>query len=288
MSGLGKRFVDAGYDMPKPRIIVDGKPIIEHVISVFSGDHSFVFICSNDHLKETNLEEVLRTSRPNSTIIGIEKHTQGPVYALTHVYDYILDDEEVMISYCDYGMDFDFNNFQNKLREGNFDGAVPCYTGFHPHLLHGNVYAGVRVNEHNVMIDIREKHSFTENPMESHHSVGAYYFRRGSDLKKYHDELLASNIRLNGEAYTSMIYYLYLRDGHNIYVPEVQRFMQWGTPTDLEEYEAWSRYFHKQLGKEKGKTDIPESRERFVKIPYEEKTTEYEKCYTYWENHFTH
>ena len=33
MSGLGIRFKNAGYNEPKPLIMVDGKPIIEHVIN---------------------------------------------------------------------------------------------------------------------------------------------------------------------------------------------------------------------------------------------------------------
>ena len=37
MTGLGKRFRDAGYTDPKPLIDVDGKPMIEHVVSLFPG-----------------------------------------------------------------------------------------------------------------------------------------------------------------------------------------------------------------------------------------------------------
>jgi len=37
MSGFGERFRRAGYDVPKPLIMVDGKPIIAHVVDLFSG-----------------------------------------------------------------------------------------------------------------------------------------------------------------------------------------------------------------------------------------------------------
>ena len=40
MSGVGNRFIEAGYQDPKPLIIVDGKPIIEHVC-----DFSFQTSC---------------------------------------------------------------------------------------------------------------------------------------------------------------------------------------------------------------------------------------------------
>ena len=35
MSGMGNRFINAGYTVPKPLIMVDGKPIIEHVCNLF-------------------------------------------------------------------------------------------------------------------------------------------------------------------------------------------------------------------------------------------------------------
>ena len=52
MSGIGKRFIDAGYTDPKPLIVVDGKPIIEHVCNLFPGENKFTFICNAKHLAE--------------------------------------------------------------------------------------------------------------------------------------------------------------------------------------------------------------------------------------------
>ena len=46
MSGIGKRFIEAGYDLPKPLIIVENKPIIEHVINLFPNEE-YIFICND-------------------------------------------------------------------------------------------------------------------------------------------------------------------------------------------------------------------------------------------------
>jgi NDP-sugar pyrophosphorylase family protein len=286
MSGIGKRFIDAGYERPKPLIKVNGKPIIEYVISMFPGDHDFIFICNREHLDNTDMWSVLKSIKPESRIVSIVPQNKGPVSATTEVFDEIDDEEDLMISYCDYFMEWDFNDFQQKVKSGEFSGAVPCYTGFHPHLLHRNLYAGVNVGADSVMEDIKEKHSFTENPMDGFHSPGAYYFRCGADFKKYSTELLDSEINLNGEVYTSMLYYLYLRDGHKIYVPEVKRFIQLGTPEDLEEFEAWSRYFHKKLVREKLLTDIPEIREHRITIQTPEESEDFRKIHNYWEPYF--
>jgi NDP-sugar pyrophosphorylase family protein len=131
-----------------------------------------------------------------------------------------------------------------------------------------------------------EKHCFTPNPEESHHSSGAYYFRSGELLKRYTRELLDSGNTINGEYYVSMLFPLMLRDGHLITVPEMSHFMQWGTPEDLEEYEAWSRRIHTDLQKKKGRTHIPAEREPHVQIPYGESTAEFKKSYAYWSEHF--
>lgn len=286
MSGVGKRFKDVMYSLPKPLIKVDGKSIIEHVVSMFHGKFDFIFICNKDHLTSTDMRKVLVSLVPNATIISIDEHDKGPVHATTFAHPYIHDDEEVLISYCDYIMEFDMSEMIQKVREGGFAGAVPSYTGFHPHLLHKKLYGGILSDSEGVMLDYKEKHSFTEDPMESHHSVGAYYFRNGKEFKQYSEELTNSDISLNGEKYTSMVYYLYLRDGKKIYVPEVKKFMQWGTPEDLEEFEAWSRYFAKKLAVEKGETSIPVHRDLLVKIPYQEGTDNFMKSYKYWEEYY--
>ena len=44
MSGIGKRFIDAGYTVPKSLIIVEGKPIIEHIINLFPNTLLYVMI----------------------------------------------------------------------------------------------------------------------------------------------------------------------------------------------------------------------------------------------------
>ena len=59
MSGLGTRFVNAGYKDPKPLIIVDNKPIIEHVVNLFPEENDISFICNDKHLKETKMKNIL-------------------------------------------------------------------------------------------------------------------------------------------------------------------------------------------------------------------------------------
>jgi len=99
MSGIGKRFIDAGYDVPKPLIVIDGKPIIQHVVELFPGEDKFTFICNQQHLDHTDMRAVLESIVPNANIIAIKPHKLGPVYAVSQISDQIDDDEEVIVNY---------------------------------------------------------------------------------------------------------------------------------------------------------------------------------------------
>ena len=242
MTGIGKRFIDAGYTTPKPLIEVDGKPIIEHVVSLFPGEKDIIFICNTKHLQETNLREVLNRIAPSGKIVEISPHKKGPVYAVYQLRDMIDDDEEVIVNYCDFGTYWDYKDFLKHTRERNADGAIPSYKGFHPHMLGKINYAFMRDNKQ-WMLEIREKQPFTDNRMNEYASNGTYYFKKGSYVKKYFKQLMDEDINLKGEYYVSMIYNLMVQDGLKVSIYEIQHMQQWGTPGELEEYVEWSEYF---------------------------------------------
>ena len=165
MSGIGKRFIDAGYQDPKPLIKVDGKPIIEHVCNLFPGETKFSFICNAKHLTETNMRDVLSEINPNGNILEIPNHKKGPVYAVQLIEEIIDDEEEIIINYCDFGTYWDYKDFLKHTRERDADGAIPSYKGFHPHMLGSTNYAFMRDKEQ-WMLEIKEKEPFTDDRTE--------------------------------------------------------------------------------------------------------------------------
>jgi NDP-sugar pyrophosphorylase family protein len=247
MSGSGNRFIEAGYKDPKPLIKVDGFPMIEYVINMFPGepDENFIFICRDEHLKNTNMREILKSLKPNCTIVESEPAKLGPVYAVTKAFDYIKDEDQVIVNYCDFFQNWDYLDFKKTVNENQCDGNVVSYIGFHPHLLiENNYYATTKVNENNYASEIREKYSFTKDKTKCPQSGGTYYFKKGSYIKKYFKELIDRDINLNGEYYVSLIYNLMIEDNLKIHVyDKVSHFCQWGTPGDLKAYEYWLEIF---------------------------------------------
>lgn len=250
MAGIGDRFIKTGYTDPKPLIKVDGKPQIEHVINMFPGEENFVFICRNEHLKNSDMEKILRKLKSKCKIIGIDFQKLGPVWGMLEALkkeDY-LDDEPVIVSYCDFSVHWDYEHFKKTMTETNCDVAAISYIGFHPHLSGPQLYASMRVDEKNWMLECREKFSFTENKMDSYQQAGSFYFANGIILKKYLGETIKRNLIVNGEYYISMLTEAIRQDGFKVYVYPLEHFLQWGTPEDMRTYQFWSDYFTSKIG----------------------------------------
>ncbi len=246
MSGVGQRFVDAGFKDPKPLIEIDGKPIIQHVVELFPGESKFTFICNKTHLDTTNMRSILETIAPKANIICIENHKKGPVFAVSQVFNLIEDDEEVIVNYCDFGTYWDYQDFLKHTRQRKADGAIPAYKRFHPHMLGSTNYAFMR-DDKQWMLEIKEKEPFTNNRMNEFASNGTYYFKKGSYIKKYFPLLMERDINLNGEFYVSLIYNLLVTDELSVSIYDVEHMLQWGTPQDVEEYNNWSDYFRRVI-----------------------------------------
>ena len=248
MSGLGQRFIDAGYKVPKPLIEVDGKPIIEHVVNLFPGSTTIKFICNDKHLCDTDIHlcDILHKVCPGGKIYEVPvEGREGPVHAVSLIFDEIAHDKEVIVSYCDYGTDWDYNDFLRDTRSRGADGAVACYRGFHPHMLGADNYAFLKETEigSRFMSSIQEKRPFTNDRMNEYASNGTYYFKTGAIMKTYFKKIMDLGMKVKNEYYVSMVYNLLVADGLLVNIYEIHHMLQWGTPYDLEIYNDWSRYF---------------------------------------------
>lgn len=301
MTGYGSRFVAAGYKDLKPFIKIMGKPVIEWIVKkMYPEDAHFVFVCRGEHLKEdSNMRDRLLGLAPKTTLISIDNWVKkGPVYDVLQAYEMLCvqgnavsdmsvkadsirhktADGEIsgiqeidlrdgfIINYCDFYMTWDYAAFAKEAKERDCSGAIPCYTGFHPHLLPAkNYYASCLTDEDDNLIEIREKYSYKRDKTKAKHSPGTYYFKNGDVMEKYcrilteHEECA-----INGEYYASLPYNFMVQDGLKVWVPaDVEYFCQWGTPEDMEEFVYWtdlirgSREEHTDECKCSGKVLIP-------------------------------
>jgi NDP-sugar pyrophosphorylase family protein len=188
------------------------------------------------------LEETITTFCPTAKIVSIEPHNLGPVHAVLASEDLINDDEQTIVNYCDFTCYWDYSSFKKYITDNNLDGAIPAYRGFHPHTLWSNYYAYLKI-DNNLVTAIQEKTPFTKKPQDEYASSGTYFFKSGKLMKEYFKKCIDLNLKVNDEFYVSMVYEPMIANGLKVSPFELEHFMQWGTPRDLEDYKYWSDIF---------------------------------------------
>ena len=246
MSGFGERFRAGGYTLPKPLIQVDGKTMVEHVVNLFPGGHDFVFICNEEHLADTSLgmRETLNSLAKSANIVSIPSHKLGPVHAVVSAAQELDLNAETIVNYCDFTCTWSFEDFVDDIRERDLDGSVPAYRGFHPHSGGTTNYAYI-IERNMLLRTIREKLPFTPNKVAEFASSGTYYFRSAELMLALLTEQVSAQESVSDEFYVSSSMDLLAKRGGKVGVYEVEHFMQWGTPQDLEEYTYHSAVFEK-------------------------------------------
>ena len=244
MSGFGERFRRAGYEIPKPLIEIENKPIIAHVIDMFPGETDFHFICNQEHLDNLDyrMEELLKKYCPSAKIYGIQPHKMGPVFAVQQIRQNLKLDEPTIVNYCDFTCYWDWSHFKSFVQDSACIGAIPAYKGFHPHSLGNTNYAYIQEDDGWVK-DIQEKQPYTNNRMNEYASSGTYYFSSAEIMFNSFTDIVEKNMLLGGEYYVSLAYKYLCREFDSVIVYPLQHFMQWGTPDDVSEYNYWSKTF---------------------------------------------
>lgn len=243
MSGQGTRYQKVGYTMPKPMIPVSGVPMIERLLKKMPLEWSCVFVLADNH-QDSGLKEMLLKLRPQAKVIYVPKHSEGPAFAIQNAIPHLDQQKSVLVSYCDYGMKWDAWDFEDFVQKTECDACVISYKGFHAHYLSPVTYAYSRV-ESELVKQVKEKGSFTDQRENEFASSGAYYFKDVDALEKAVAFQKANDIKMNNEYYTSLTVEALLQSNPKaqVRVYEIESFYQWGTPQDLKDFEYWEKTF---------------------------------------------
>jgi dTDP-glucose pyrophosphorylase len=257
MSGVGQRFKDKGYKLPKPFIEISGKPLVQHVVDMFPGIEEVLFIVNREHFedKELKIESRLLKICPNAQIAIIDSHKLGPAWAILQASKDINLNSPVVVNYCDFACTWDFLAFRDELESG-IDGLIATYSGFHPHMLRNSQYAYLKLDESENLIEIQEKLSFTSEPMSEPASSGTYGFKTGQILLDAVHGQIANDDSYNNEFYSSLTYKNMILSGKIIKKFEIDKFFQWGTPEDFEDFKTQKNFFTYKSRRELSHIDV--------------------------------
>lgn len=98
IGGKGDRFIKAGYTIPKPFILLQGKPLLAHAIESYPKESKFIFFIRPEYKK--GVMEITR-NMDNTTLYTIGIETKGPVETILHGSTLFDIKGEVLFADCD-------------------------------------------------------------------------------------------------------------------------------------------------------------------------------------------
>ena len=244
LAGHSRRFLEAGFTKPKFLLNVGDRPMIEHVVMMFDLTDKFFFVVNKKQVQDhPDLLEYLLSLAPQVDITVINPHELGPTFSVVQI-ENIPDDEPVTISYCDFIVSWNYEQFKNLV--STYDAGIPYFKGFHPASFGDTKFAYLKLNECSELIQLKEKESFTQKRHTEPASVGIYYFKTFEYFKTYAKKLLESKDNPLPEAYVSLISNKIVHDGGNVIATQVENFICLGTPVDVDQFNYWFTYYKQQ------------------------------------------
>jgi hypothetical protein len=222
MAGAGSRFAQAGYTFPKPLIEVRGKPMIQVVVENLNIEANYIFLVQKEHYETYNLKYLLNLIAPGCKIVQVDGLTDGAACTTLLAKEHIDNDAPLVMANSDQFVEWNSNECMYAFSADSIDGGILTFKATHPK------WSYAKLNEDGFVSEVAEKKVISDEA-----TVGIYYWRHGSDYVKYAEQMIAKNIRTNGEFYTCPVFNEAIGDGKKIRVKNIEKMWGIGTPEDL-------------------------------------------------------
>ncbi len=241
MAGAGSRFAKVGYALPKPLIPVSGKPMVINAVNALPESEKHIFICREEHIKNHQLDDKLHAFYPNATILSIDHLTEGQACTCLLAEQFIDTNESLIIGACDNGMLYDHADFEKQ----KDDNDCLVFTFRNNTLVNRKPeqYGWVEVDEKQLITNVSVKKPISDQPINDHAVVGAFWFREGRLFVNAAKKLIEKNIRINNEFYVDSVINEVISMGYRAKVIEIDYYIGWGTPQALKTYEYWESFY---------------------------------------------
>ena len=221
MAGLGSRFADAGYIMPKQLIMVDGTQMLDWSLrSLVKDECNLIFVVRHEHVRNFSIDTILRDKYGEDIkVIVVDKLTEGTVATCLLAKDYIDNDIPLLI----YTLDVFFEPYFNPADMSDSDGFLLTFKS------NNDGYSYAQLDSDGFVTKTAEKEVISENA-----AVGIYGYKTGIMFVKYAEKMIRENIRTKGEFYVCPLYNLMIADGLKVTTDSVDKMHLMGTPSELE------------------------------------------------------
>lgn len=243
MAGAGSRFSKEGYKYPKPLIEVSGKPMIIQAAMALPPADRWVFVCREEHIKDHQIDVLLKKEFVNAEIVNINYLTEGQASTCLLAESIIEKENPLLIGSCDNGMTWDKSCYHSLTSDKDVDALIWTFRNNVTVKRNPKMYGWVRVDEDNNAMKVSCKVPLSSHPVTDHAIVGTFYFKKASYFFDAVKQMIATDRRIKNEFYVDEAMNELIEQGLKVKVFEIGKYICWGTPNDLKTYQYWERYF---------------------------------------------
>ena len=156
--------------------------MIQWVVDSLNIKAQYIFIAQKEHVKQYNLESVLKMMEPNCKIIELDKLTEGAACTTLLAKEFINNSNPLIIANSDQFIEWNSSKTMYKFTSQKVDGAILTFKSIHPK------WSYAKCDENKIVQEVAEKKVISNNA-----TVGVYYWAKGSDYVNYAEQMINKN-----------------------------------------------------------------------------------------------
>jgi NDP-sugar pyrophosphorylase family protein len=242
MAGLGKRFTDAGYRVPKPLIPVGGVPMVVRVVRNLPPADRAVFVVHPNHAANYPVERVLKDNVPGAVVVVAPGLTDGQACSVRLAAGHLDPDADVLVAACDSTQVYNPARLAALVADPAVDAIIWAFRGDPRVLVNPEWYGWVR-EEAGRVTAVSVKKPISAAPLGDPVVSGTFWFRTARLMVDGIDALVAAGRRVNNEFYLDSVPDVLAAAGRRVAVFDLDKYIGWGTPDAFEDYLHWERHF---------------------------------------------
>jgi dTDP-glucose pyrophosphorylase len=230
MAGMGQRFRDAGYNIPKYQIVVHGRTLFAWSLislkSFIDNGSSFVFVVRAEDAAEAFIRsECDELGISTVEIISLDRLTDGQATSALLAEPKIQRPSQPFLI---YNIDTHVTPSALPAECVRGDGWIPCFPG------PGNGWSFARADQDGRITELREKERISD-----HATLGLYWFSSFEIFSTSYKQYYSDPEKLEkGEKYVAPLYNHIIQAGGPVYLHQVplEAVIPLGTPAEVERF----------------------------------------------------
>ena len=236
MAGFGSRFRQEGYWVPKPCIEVNGHYMMDRALRCLPKTERVVLGARTEHRDLLPLHDY-------GDVVWLDEVLPGQACTTERILREIEPDKSFLVSACDNGVLYDADKFLELVNDEDNDIIVWSYRNNYTTHYNPNAYSWLDVNGEDIITNVNVKKFTGDNPLDKHAITGTMFFRNKDIYLNSLAKLYEKNTRTNGEFYIDNLLNEAIEVGYIVRNFEVDQYICWGTPNDLDIYRYWQKFF---------------------------------------------